>query len=197
MIYIYGDSHAFFSFNNLNLNHVNLHCSSITMYRIGRDNMIIHFDKNMIKPNDTIVLVYGEVDCRCHIQRQINLGKNEDDIIHELVYNYITTIKNNTIDMNINIIIVGVIPPTKQNDYESRNGPIMHEFPFIGSDEDRVRFTSKVNQLLKELSIQNNYVYFNPYDFYTRSDGTLKYELSDKLVHIKENTYILNKFTDL
>ena len=54
--------------------------------------------------------------------------------------------------MNIKIIIVGVIPQTKQSDYEILNGPILHEFPFVGRDEDRVRYTNKVNKLTNFLS---------------------------------------------
>ncbi len=197
MIRIYGDSHAGFSFKNLKLKNNNYSRHSITMFRIGRDNLIINFNKNIIQNDDIIILSYGEIDCRCHIQRQINLGKNEDDIINELVNNYIITIKNNTINMDIKIIIVGVIPPTKQSEYEILHGPIFHEFPFVGSDEDRVRYTNKVNKLLEEISNNNNYIYFNPYSYYTRDDGTLKYELSDKTVHLGDNSYFLEKFIDL
>ena len=93
MIYIYGDSHARLSFRNLSLPHMNLNHDSITMFRIGRDDIIINFNKDIIKKDDIIILSYGEVDCRCHIQRQINLGRNEDDIINELVNNYLKTIK--------------------------------------------------------------------------------------------------------
>lgn len=199
MIYIFGDSHASYSFRNLKLEYRDLHMASITMFRIGRDNIIINFNKNIIQKDDIIVMAYGEVDCRCHIQRRINLGLNEDDVINELVTNYIRTIKNNTEGIDAKIIIVGVIPPTKQNDYESIHGPIMHEFPFVGKDEDRVRFTNKVNTLLEEMANQNNYIYFNPYSYYTRPDGTLKYELSDNIVHLgsNSNSYFLERFTEL
>lgn len=64
------------------------------MYRIGRDNNIINYRNEQTK-DDIIILVYGEVDCRCHVQRQIDMGRNEDDIINELVHNYFITIKNN------------------------------------------------------------------------------------------------------
>jgi hypothetical protein len=197
MIYIYGDSHASINFKNLKLNYTDLHYSAITMFRIGRDNIIINFNKGIIQKNDVIILSYGEVDCRCHIQRQIILGRNEDDIINELVVNYFNTIKNNTVNIDSKIIIVGVIPPTKKNDYERINGPVLHEFPFLGSDEDRVRYTKKINKLLEELSIINNYIYFNPYSYYERLDGTFKYELSDKLVHLGNNSYFLEKFIEL
>ena len=166
------------------------------MFRIGRDNTIINFNKNEVTTKDLVCLVYGEVDCRCHIQRQINNGRNEDDVINELVNNYFRTIKNNVND-NVKVIIVGVIPPTKQNDYERIHGPILHEFPFIGKDEERVRYTQKVNILCEELSKSNGYIYFNPYSYYTREDGTLKYELSDSIVHLGDNNFFLKSFTDL
>jgi hypothetical protein len=130
------------------------------MFRIGRDNVIVNFDKNMIlSENDVIVLSYGEVDCRCHIQRQINNGRDEDDIINELVDKYFLTIRNNIVN-KCKVIIVGVIPPTRQNDYERLHGPILHEFPFVGKDEDRVRYTHKVNKKLEEHSNINNYFLF-------------------------------------
>lgn len=197
MIYIYGDSHACNSFDSLPLKHENCYCSSITMFRIGRDNIIINFNKDIIKSNDTIVLVYGEVDCRCHIHRQINLGHNEDSVINDLVNKYFQTIQNNTKDIDVNIIIVGVIPPTRKEDYEFFNKKVNNEFPFIGTDEDRVRYTNKVNKLLEELSIQNKFIYFDPYDYYKNIDGTLNHELSDTFNHILYNTHILDKFVNL
>jgi hypothetical protein len=197
MIYIYGDSHANFCFKNLNLDHKNYFSPSVTMFRIGRDNSIINFNKDEIHENDVTILVYGEVDCRCHLQRQINDGRNEDDIINELVNSYFQTIKNNTFDKNLKIIIVGVIPPTKKCEQESINGPITHDFPFIGSDEDRVRYTNKVNKKLEEHAINNKYIYFNPYSYYAREDGTLNFELSDLNVHLGDNSHFLEKFEDL
>jgi len=196
MIYLFGDSHAMFSFRNLPLEHTDLHCSSITMFRIGRDKQIIHFNKDNLKIGDIVVLSYGEVDCRCHIQRQINLGNHEDVVIQELVDNYFDTIKKNIV-IDVKVVIVGIIPPTKQYDYEKINGPIQHEFPFVGSDEDRVRFTRKVNNYMNEEANKYGYIFFNPYSFYTREDGTLKYELSDTIVHIRNNSFFLNKFIEL
>ena len=196
MIHIFGDSHSQYSFNNLELQYIDNSWSSITMFRIGRDNIIIRFNKNNIKPNDIIIIGYGEVDCRCHIQKQIDLGNNEDSVITELVNKYFISLKNN-INCSKKIIIVGVIPPTNKDEYEQKNGPITHEFPFIGKDCDRVRYTKKVNILIEELCINNEYIYFNPYDYYTREDGTLKSELSDSNVHLGDNSIFLEKFMNL
>jgi len=199
MIHIYGDSHAEFSFTGLSLEHQNHKEYSITMFRIGRDNTVINFNIHELNTNDILVFVYGEVDCRCHIKRQINLGRNEDEIIFELVEKYIQTIKNSLNGGSFKIIIVGVIPPTKQDDCESINGPIQHDFPFVGSDEERVCFTQKVNHLFEQFASQNDFIYFNPYDYYTRPDGTFKFELSDSRVHIGNNhtSHFLEQFVNL
>jgi len=166
------------------------------MFRIGRDNTIINFNIDEHDVHSIICMVYGEIDCRCHIQKQIDLGKDEDTIIHDLVCQYITTVKNNVIHSK-HIIIVGVIPPTKQTDYEKNNGPITHEYPFVGSDENRVRYTRKLNQLLENMCQQNKFIYFNPHSDYTRDDGTLQYELSDLTVHLGDNSIFLRKFIEL
>jgi hypothetical protein len=195
-IYLYGDSHVWNSFKNLPLSYTDHHHNSITMFRIGRDNKIINFDNNEHDKNSIICLVYGEVDCRCHIQKQINLGKIEDEIIYSLVTNYINTIKNNIIVYK-DIIIVGIIPPIKRKEVEDKYGAITHEFPFVGTDEERVRFTNKTNKLLETLCKENNYIYFNPYSYYSREDGTLKYECSDGINHLRENSVFLDKFIEL
>ena len=198
MIYIYGDSHAHFSFKNLTLPHNNLWRASITMHRVGRDNKIINFiNADFLQNNDIIILAYGEVDCRCHIQRQVDMGRNEDDIINELVTNYTKTIKNNITAANVKVIIVGVIPPTKKPDYEGHDEPIANEFAAVGSDADRVRYTRKINNSLEEAAKNNKYIYFNPYSYYTSDDGTLKYELSDLTVHLGDNSHFLKSFMAL
>ncbi len=195
MIFIYGDSHANRSFKNLKLPYVDKHENSITMFRIGRDNIIINFNKNEHDDNSILCFTYGEVDCRCHIQRQINNGRNEEDIIHELVNKYFQTIKNN-VNKYKKIIIVGIIPTTRQYDYENIHGPILHEFPFVGTDDDRVRYTKKVNETIQKLCQDYDYIYFNPYNFYTREDGTLIFELSDTVGHLADNSFFLEKFIE-
>lgn len=196
MIYIYGDSHASFSFKNLNLPHINLFKASSTIYGINIRNKICRCVDVTRENNSIICICYGEIDCRCHIGKQIKLGRNEDEIIGQLVNAYFSTIINNIKEYKM-IIIVGIISPTSQSDYEKINGPITHEFPFVGTNEDRVRYTSKMNKLIEELCIKHNFIYFNPYSYYTNEKGLLKYELSDSQVHIGNNTYFLEKFIEL
>ena len=193
MLYIFGDSHALFSFKGLTIPHQNRSYPSITMYRIGRDNCIINYTSDIDLSENTIVICYGEVDCRCNIGKQILLGRNEDLLIEELVSSYFRTISQIS---KAQIIIVGVIPSVSQKEHEKIHGPITHEFPFVGSDEDRIRYRNKVNEKLKDYSLKNGYIYFNPYEYYTRSDGILKRELSDNNCHLGDNTYFLEKFIE-
>lgn len=204
MIYIFGDSHANNSYRNMSINGIiiyDLHHPSITMHRIGRDGIIINFNeyKNSYTNNDIFILCYGEIDCRCHIKKQINLGIDEEVIISELVNNYFHTIMGN-ISKNNKIIITAVIPPIRRESYEDIHGPITHEYPFVGTNEERLRFTHKINRLLEfnceKLSKQFGYSfhYFNPYSQYICEDGHLDYSKTDNNVHIGNNNVILEEF---
>lgn len=194
MIYIYGDSHAGASFKDLQLPHVNLHQNSVTMHRIGRDGIIVNFNPLHHAKDSILCFVYGEVDCRCHVQKQINLGRDENEVISELAGSYLTTIKKNVRACRA-VIVVGVVPPTSREKFERIHGPVTHEFPFMGNDEDRVRYTKKVNRLLQAHCNGNGYTYFAPYSYYTDEDGTMNRELSDLNVHLGDNSVFLEQFT--
>ena len=192
MIHIYGDSHADFTFRNLNVPNKNIYNSGITMYRIGRDNSIYNYNSEEIDENSIIVLVYGEIDCRLHIQNQINVNlKNENDLINELVHNYFLTIYNN-IKIYNKIIIVGIIPTCNYIEFTREHDPSY----VLGTDEDRVRYTLKVNNLIESYCIKYNYIYFNPYNYYADIDGTLKNEFTAG-VHLGKNDFFIEKFIEL
>ena len=196
MLYIYGDSHARFSFKNLQIHHENKAENSVTMHRIGRDNTIIHFDKTLSSKDNTFCFIYGEVDCRCHIYHQIQLGRNQNDIITELVDKYFQTIRNNIIEYK-QIIITAVIPPQSKQLFEKVHGPVQHEFPFLGTDEERIVFTSNVNKKLKEYCDNYHYTFFDPYEIYKNDTGLLKYEMSDTACHLQDNSKLLNLFLEI
>jgi hypothetical protein len=181
MIYIYGDSHGMFNMKNFDLPHTNISQPSITMYRIGRDNKIINFDTSHLGENNTYIFFYGEVDCRCHIGKQISLGCRLEDIIKELVSKYFKTIGNN-IRVYRKIIICSITPPSSKNKYESIHGPITHEFPFIGTDEERVLYTKEYG-----------YIFLDIYEDYSDSNGLLIFKKSDTNVHINDNKLICEK----
>ena len=195
-VHIYGDSHAHYSFKDLSLPYVDYHKESVTMFRIGRDRTLLNYHKYDINPQDTIVVSYGEIDCRCHIQRQIKKGRQEDDVIHELVHSYVDALKHNLGDHK-KVVLVAVIPTTRQQDYERVYGPTKTKEMFEGVDADRSRYTKKVNVWLERLAQASGYVFFNGYDYCTRPDGTLNHEMSDTSIHLNENIPFLEQFVKL
>jgi len=196
---IYGDSHAMLSLKGLNIDHRNLFQFSRTMFRIGRDNSIINFTSNHNSKDRIFCLVYGEVDVRGHVGKQVHYGRHHESVCKELVDAYLLAVERNITQYKA-IIIMAISPPTAAKDHEQckihsevTGGPI----PFVGTDEDRVIYRNHMNKLLKEGCSRLGYIFFDPYDTYTREDGTLKYELSDNCIHVGQNSNILNEFSKL
>jgi hypothetical protein len=158
------------------------------MYRIGRDNSIYNFKKDHNDANRIFCLCYGEVDVRCHIGGHVEKGRRLTDICYELVLAYFNTIMNN-ITKYKQIIIIAIPPPVAKEDHTHNHPGI----PFVGTNEERVHYTDVMNGLLKEFCDQFSYTYFNPYDPYKRSDGSLEYSLSDHCLHIGDNAHFLEE----
>lgn len=197
-IFIFGDSHARYSFDGLALKHSNLSQSSFTLNRVGRDAIIPHYNPSYDSENSVFVFNFGEIDARCQIHKQLLIGRDLEEIINNLATSYINAIKRNIIKSK-KVIIVAVIPPTRRYDYESRHGPITHEFPFLGTDEERVNYTILLNAELEYNCRQQGFYFFDPYEIYKNVDGTLNFDFTDNLVHIGngKNSNLLSSFTDL
>jgi hypothetical protein len=169
------------------------------MFRVGRDNYIINFKEEDNSRDRIFCLAYGEVDIRGHVGKQVYYGRHHETICKQLVDAYLLAIRNNIKEYKA-IIIVAVSPPTSEKDHEPCNlhseitgGPI----PFVGTDLARVIYRNCLNKMLEEECSKFGYIFFNPYGPYTREDGTLKYELSDKCIHVWENAHIIGEFQKL
>jgi hypothetical protein len=196
MIFIFGDSHARFNFAGLTQPHVNHSTNSITMHRVGRDQVLIGFEEGQNDKETVFVCAFGEIDCRCHIQRQIDAGREKEEVINELVSKFMQTCERSFKTFK-KVVICAITPALRRSDYESVHGPITHEFPFVGTDEQRVEHTMLMNALLEKSCMKQGYAFLNVISDYQRPDGTLKYELSDQNSHILENSLILEKFDSL
>jgi len=196
MIYIFGDSHANFNMKDFSKEHINLYRNSITMHRIGRDNQIINFNSYMNDKNNTFILFYGEIDCRCHIYKQIELGRDLDEIIESLIDLYFKTIYNN-ITIYSYIIIGSITPPVNKEWHESIHGQITHAFPILDTDQNRVLYTKLMNKKLEEYCYKYNYKYLDTYNNYSDIDGLLIINKSDNNCHILDNNDIHLKLLKL
>jgi hypothetical protein len=189
-IFIYGDAHALYSCKNITNNIINDNLSTIK----DINNVINNIANYITYDINYICLVLGELDCRHYIKQLIN-NEEENTIIENIINNYITAI--DTYIKNKKIIIFAIIPPVKIEDYENKNGKVHHKYTFNGTNEERVRYTNKMNKLLKEKCKEYNYYFFNPYTIYKNSDETLNFNLSNGSNHINNNNNIITQFIEL
>jgi hypothetical protein len=196
VVYIYGDSHAYLSFNNLALPHMQLFQYAITMHRIARDTSIVNFHASHLGYQNIFCFAYGEVDVRCHIGIQVQLGRDEVEICRSLITKYIHTIQTQ-ITLYKAIILVGISPPADPADHTHQNAHPDGPLPFIGTNDERIRYTRLMNSILEDECKKSGYIYFNPYAYYTREDGCLNVDLSDGCIHIGKNQYFLDEFTKI
>lgn len=101
------------------------------MWSVARDG--IEFNKKGLK-----FFVFREIDIRCHI------GKGYS--IKELAGRYVKRLEKFD-----NVGIVGVTPPTKI-DIANRK-----EYPVIGTDKQRVRWTKELNKELERHCIERGW----------------------------------------
>ena len=132
----------------------------ITMHRIGRDG----FDLSMFRLNkeDTVFLVFGEVDARGHVQKQVDKGKDRNKIIHSLVYSYLEAV----IKSGINPIIRFITPPSNFLCSDK-------SFPQVGTLEQRVGITREFNRTLKEACEIKNVSFIDVHPSLINKEGTL------------------------
>jgi len=186
-IFTIGDSHAVWSFAIDGIKYPRVTHSlriatpySWTMHRVGRDSTdftSIGFSKESI-----MLLSFGWIDIHYHIEKQISKGRDEDEIINTLVDKYIGVINANRNQGQKHIGIMNINPPVLFEDlslyYPSDiGGPSRPELT--------LRFTRKMNFLLKQKCSEFNLLYLNLHDAYVNEDGSLKKDLSDGNVHLR------------
>ncbi|MCX5921935.1 MAG: SGNH/GDSL hydrolase family protein [Candidatus Dependentiae bacterium] len=214
-MYIIGDSHACFCFNNTvpacptNVNfvfeyskdsftyrmpfHINSFVSR-TMFRVGRDGLRgLDIRALGVCENDVAVFTFGEIDVRYHIGRQRDKqGRSTEEIIDSLVSAYIGTIQANKNNYtNVTCVIVSVLPPCDKG--------FSYEYPIYGSLQDRVAITRAVNERLKSYSQLHGIYFLDIYSMYALENGALNESLSDGIVHVNQhqNTPIKEALVEL
>ena len=78
-----------------------------------------------------------------------------------------------------------MVPPVERD-----NTAVDHEYPFLGTDTQRLRYVLYFNWQLKEYCSRNGFVFFDVYNKYTDARGYLCKEKSDGSVHIKYGVHI-------
>lgn len=189
-IHTCGDSHCMSGWKNCE--DVKIHlipgtlCYSFGIQKLNRCN--INFFN--IQDDDTIVFSFGEIDCRCHIHKYVNENIKYTDLINEIVNNYMDAIKENLEVCNVklkNVCVYNVVPPVKKEDITIH---LNENYPHLGSNEDRKKYTLYFNSCLKEKCKENNIIFIDIYDAYCDEYGYLNHKYSDGIVHIEDPVFL-------
>lgn len=164
-VYTLGDSHALHGWVRVP-NVVPCSAGPMLMYHYKHHPIIF----SHIPKGAPVVLSWGEIDCRCHIFKHAPWDKTIDDMVD----NYLSEIRKIT---DHHVILYNVVPPPRKlSVYESEH------FPFLGSDDERLQFVTRVNLRLK----QSGFEFMDVYDQFADKDGFLDISKSDNHVHIED-----------
>jgi hypothetical protein len=190
MIHSVGDSHARCSFAGIP-EVITHEIGPVTMESVGKirsgfsssailDSIIENQD---ITKEDTVILCFGEIDVRSKIQPRVDAGERENDIITEIVDDYILTIQESQYYRNI--WVLSITPPVSSTEQWNNPG-----FPFLGTDEARSRYTKKMNKLLRIECKLADIPLLDVYDNYKDEKDMLVSSLSDGSVHIGDTSFV-------
>ncbi len=184
MIYTVGDSHSWHGWCLIPGVKVK-NTGPMTMFALGRDLPDVCFD---IPTDGKIVFCWGEVDARCHIFKYQPWEKCMD----QLVENYLRAIEKNVRyrwDQK-DVYIYNVVPPPRRDVLTPSMNPENAAFPFRGSDQERLSFSTGINQRLKK----SQFKFIDVYEKYSDADGFLNMAMSDGHVHIADPKPIMEFF---
>jgi hypothetical protein len=108
---------------------------------------------------DSILLVFGEIDCRLHIYRAFESGNDNNDlqsIVDSTVDRYFVAV-NKIIHAGAKVMICG-LPP-------AANGVDEKKTPVYGPLEDRIRITDLFNTALERQSAANGVGFLDIHSF--------------------------------
>jgi len=183
MIYVFGDSHRarFIHYDNHN-NEVSLikplGRSGLTAHGVGGKPEYIAEELSVVEPDDVVLFVLGEVDCRVHFY----LHHRQDCIpIKKLIS---TTVKRYgkaiLLFKEYQIAVLDVIPAVKQGN--------AYNVEFYGSREERSDIIVEFNRQLGKWCKENNIPFIATHHLLADSHGFLKVKYSVDDAHASEGT---------
>jgi len=185
VFHTFGDSHSGTFFSTVEGVVVNplgpVLCYTFGTKKLDRLNILNYG----VKDGDSCLFSFGEIDCRCHVNKHVTEDNTYQNIIDHLVQNYFDAIKLNVDQLNnIKVFVHNVVPPP-----QLYNTWVDFGYPFIGSDEERRDYATYFNSKIKEYCELFNYTFFDVYDKYIDENGYLLKKYSDDHVHINDHTF--------
>lgn len=195
-IYAFGDSHIRLLYGVRGL--YAAHIGPVTLYRAGRPGEARQLYKTAFRwrflpsryplpfpqphPRATIVLSFGEIDCRCHVGLQIERhGAHPDFVIDDLVSRAEALVET-ICGLGRCRVLFLALPPPSSNGYS-------HEFPIMGELPDRIAWCRAINSGVGDRLAERRDLNVGFVDYtaaVTAADGSLLESMSDGGVHLSK-----------
>lgn len=183
MYYCIGDSHTWIFGSDPETFEVN-HIGPYTAYNFSKGHESYAKTDSIISglpKNSSIILSFGEIDCRCHILKQ-KYEKNRDvsEIIEDIIVRYLSSITTFQ-RANYTLILLAPSPTGNFNNDYSFN----HEYPFYGTYKERNEITKIFIHSLK----QKYPKVISIYDYIINSDGSSNMEYFKDTIHLSDKAF--------
>lgn len=188
MVHLIGDSHTIM-YLGMKPEIDPIHFGACTAYSLMCEHSATNsfktlkeFLSNKSIHRDTIILGFGEIDCRVLIYyKHIKYNTDLNDMVDIVVYRYLSAI-HYIKDLGFRIAVHGPVPAVRQgNEYS---------LEFYANEQVRVWISKQFNMVLRELCINKGIHYFDAHNLpYLRgNDGLIpKEHLLPDLVHVDPN----------
>lgn len=155
LFFVFGDSHASDIHSGWKIipNIKCIHLPGLLCYTFGKYNLEkLNIEKHNVQNNDTVCFCFGEIDCRNHVHKHITKEKTYQIIIDEIIDNYFNAISINIKQYSkLNVCVYNVVPPGRKKNL----GP-NHNYPYLGTDDERKQYYLYFNNQLKKKCLENN-----------------------------------------
>jgi hypothetical protein len=122
-------------------------------------------------PDDIILFVIGEIDCRVHVYRQhILTGRHPNTIISETVQRFGHIVKSVAEDNNVEVAILDVPPAVAQGN--------IYLYDHYGTRDQRAEIARRWNIILGEFCKKNDICFVEIYPHIADERGWLKPEFA-------------------
>jgi len=157
------------------------HLGPVLMHSFGRDGGLkTSLLEYGVTAGDWVCFCFGEIDCRCHVNKHVSSSQTFEQVIDKLVSSYMAGIATTSAAVpGVNVAVFMVVPPCRSH------VAFNPEYPYVGTDEQRRAYTLYMNIALKRACTRFSYTFIDAYDAYVDSEGFLDAYKSDGKNHAR------------
>ena len=198
MIHTVGDSHSMFGWKDVDQSLVKInHIGPKLMYTFSRDRekVVTRSVYSSIRAGDFLIYCFGEIDCRCHVAKHVSSDIDHIKIINQLSSDYTDAVQymsSKYMQQGAKPAVYSIVPPIRKLEGVSNS-----EFPFLGSDHERLQYHRYMNERLRSLCSERDIMFFDVTRKYEDSDGYLIPEKSDRKCHISDPQGIIETLQEM